>query len=120
MSDAHTAHISVACSFNIRVFVGGANPSYSIVAQMQPFFPPSIDPSSGARWYPTLCTMVDGTVLIVSGQTQEGRPLADNRRLTCFSTTERQACLSTTFVWKAGMKQQVDKWLHPCRPEVVL
>ena len=58
--------------FNIRVFTGGATPNYQIVARMQPYFPPSIDPNSGARWYPTLCTMVDGNVMIISGQTLEG------------------------------------------------
>ena len=37
--------------YNVRVFTGGATPSYEIVAVMQPFFPPSIDYNSGARWY---------------------------------------------------------------------
>ena len=59
--------------FNIRVFTGGPNPAYQIVARMQPFFPPNIDPASGGRWYPSLCTMVDGNVLIVSGSTTEGK-----------------------------------------------
>ena len=64
--------------YNVRLFVGGANPSYRIVAKMQPFFYPlSNDPSSGARWYPSLCTMTDGNVLIVSGSTTERTVLHD-------------------------------------------
>ena len=55
----------------IRVFTGGANPSYVVTAQMSPQ-PGSNDPNSGARWYPSLGTMTDGNVLIVGGQTTQG------------------------------------------------
>ena len=57
----------------IRVFTGGANPSYVVTAQMSPQ-PGSNDPNSGARWYPSLSTMVDGNVLIVGGHTTQGDP----------------------------------------------
>lgn len=59
--------------YNIRVFTGGASPSYNITAVMAPYQPSlSYDPSAGARWYPSLLTMTDGNVLIVGGQTTEG------------------------------------------------
>ena len=41
----------------MRVVDSGPLPNYSVVATMQPFFPPEIDPNSGARWYPSLMTM---------------------------------------------------------------
>ena len=68
-------------------------PNYTVVATMAPYFPPEIDPNSGARWYPSVLTvqarmlaasapakpasiglsfrssvLQDGTVLIVGGQ----------------------------------------------------
>ena len=58
--------------YNVRLFIGGARPSYRIVTKLQPsFYPLSNDASSGARWYPSLCTMNDGNILIVSGSTTE-------------------------------------------------
>lgn len=60
--------------YNIRVFQGGANPVYNVVAQMVPNRPASVDPDSGARWYPSVATMTDGNILIVGGQTTEGTP----------------------------------------------
>ena len=58
--------------YNVRVFNPGASPSYRIVATMPPNRPASEDPNSGARWYPSLATMVDGNILVVGGQTLEG------------------------------------------------
>lgn len=58
--------------FNVRVFTGGAQPSYRIAAVMPPNPFPNPDPNSGGRWYPSLATMVDGNVLIVGGQSTEG------------------------------------------------
>ena len=65
--------------FNVRVVTPGANPSYNIVAVMPPNRPAAEDPNSGARWYPSLATMVDGNILIVSGETQEGNLLSERR-----------------------------------------
>jgi hypothetical protein len=76
--------------FNVRVFTGGANPSYQIVAQMQPFFPENIDPASGARWYPSLATMVDGNVLIVSGSTTEGSLSYSTQCTSCASCLPKE------------------------------
>ena len=64
--------------FNVRVFNPGASPSYRVVARMPPNRPATVDPNSGARWYPTLCTMTDGNVLIVGGQTTEGKVSNDH------------------------------------------
>lgn len=59
--------------FNVRVFRGGATPSYNITARMERYQPSlGYDPDAGARWYPTLQTMADGNVLFLSGSTTEG------------------------------------------------
>ena len=58
--------------YNVRRFTGGANPQYTVTDTMQPYFSPAIDPNSGARWYPTLTTMIDGNVLVASGATTDG------------------------------------------------
>ena len=58
--------------YSVRVFTPGANPNYVTTDTMQHYFSPAIDPNSGARWYPTLLTMIDGNVLIASGATTDG------------------------------------------------
>ena len=58
--------------YSVRVFTPGARPNYVTTDIMQPYFSPAIDPNSGARWYPTLLTMIDGNVLIASGATTDG------------------------------------------------
>ena len=57
--------------YNVRVFTPGAHPSYAVTDTMQPYFTPDIDPNSGARWYPSMLTMIDGNVLIASGATSD-------------------------------------------------
>lgn len=61
--------------YSVRRFVPGSRPFYNTTDYMQPYFNASVDPNSGARWYPTLLTMVDNNVLIVSGATTDGEAL---------------------------------------------
>lgn len=51
--------------YNIRVITVGPNPSYSVVARMQPYFSPAVDPNSGARWVsiPSPCSCLSCVVL---------------------------------------------------------
>lgn len=57
---------------NIRRFVPGYRPYYNITDVMQPYFSPQIEPNGGGRWYPTLITLTNGNVLIVSGAVSDG------------------------------------------------
>jgi len=38
--------------FNVRKFVPGYTPFYNITDRMRPYFSATVDPDSGARWYP--------------------------------------------------------------------
>ena len=61
--------------YNVRVFTPGQSPSYVVTDTMQPYFTPDIDPNSGARWYPSMLTMIDGNVLIASGATSDSKAI---------------------------------------------
>lgn len=63
--------------FAVRIFTPGANPAIRQVATMKPGphypnYPAKIDGSSGGRWYPSMLTLADGSVLITGGVTRSG------------------------------------------------